>query len=143
MPNGDTATVALWNFSSDPSTIDTQYVADVDDTMDLYQLFSRQTVFERYIFPLRVGNRWLDMYENDTSFVAGIDSIEVPAGTFTRCFRVDRDWPGYRGNLWLRKWIDPEVGLVKWNEIKYDLGPFGPFAHDSAQLIRYSIAPVN
>jgi hypothetical protein len=140
LPNGEVATVATWSYSSDPGTVDTQYVCTVNDTLNCYMLRSTDRIFERYLFPLRVGSYWLGQSANDTSSVAGIDSVDVPAGSFIECYRIERGWPGRNEHPWLTRWVAPSIGVVQWHEVKYEFGPFMPYAYEDASLIRYHLA---
>jgi len=86
------------------------------DTVDIHTDTS-QTVpyrYERLVFPLELGREWVLPFGVDTSRVAEVGTIQVPAGTFTDAARVERVWNrDFEGGCdRSATWIAPNVGVV-------------------------------
>jgi hypothetical protein len=135
LDNGDTATV--WIYRS-LAGVDTELVTRNDDLVTRYVHDStgfHLTAF--YLFPLSVGEVWTDAFASDTSRVTAKESLTIPAGTFPETYRIARSYPGHPGYQWIETWFAPNVGIVKWVKMKYDLGPFSVYGIDTYTLIRY------
>src|ERR1035437_4544851 len=90
---GQTAdkSAAIWQFKY-PDRIDTQYVTVSGDTVRFspYISSSWSSYNNKIPFPLKVGNNWKGDYGNDTNYVAEINSIIVPAGSFSNAYKIIR-----------------------------------------------------
>ena len=71
------------------------------------------TVYVRFVLPLKVGNSWLGSNPLDSMWVAGRETVEVPAGVFHNAFRVEQQFWFFNQSNQTTYWIAPGVGIVK------------------------------
>jgi len=94
------------------------------------------TVYVRFVLPLKVGNSWLGSNLLDSMWVAGRETVEVPAGVFHNAFRVEQQFWFFNQSNQTTYWIAPGVGIVK-----RDVHNFG-FSENKIEtwnLLSYSI----
>ena len=86
------------------------------DTVDIYTDTAQTEPdrYERLVFPLELGREWVLPFGVDTSRVAEVGTIQVPAGTFTGAARVERVWNRdfEGGHDQSTSWIAHNVGVV-------------------------------
>jgi hypothetical protein len=118
------------------------------DTLETFDDSVGVPANERIVFPLELSSSWTGpVAVDDTSTVAQIGQIEVPAGKFNNGARIDRSWnlDFEEGGNWSQTWVVPDVGVVSryrrsqfsdgtkiivttneiWELIEYDLTTFG------------------
>lgn len=61
-----------------------------------------------FIFPLKIGNKWLISGTNEATVVAQ-ENVSVPAGTYINCFKIRYPYGSSYTDMWLAK----NVGIVK------------------------------
>jgi len=88
-----------------------------------------------------LGARWTDTSCGGTMIATNeaIESVTVPAGTFTGCVRVRKqdDYPGAAYPVWI-EWWKPGFGQVKWIDYNVDPSENPPIVY---QLIGYGSNP--
>lgn len=117
------------------------------DTIDFWTESRPQLMFlERFVLPMSRGTEWIAPIGADTSRVADIGTVTVPAGSFRGSAHIERKWnPGLCGDgNWSWTWIAPDVGVVSrymyskasdggstwftvnqtWELLEYHLGTF-------------------
>jgi hypothetical protein len=86
------------------------------DTVEIYTdtVQTEPDLLEWFVFPLEVGREWVLPYGVDTSRVAEVGTIRVPAGTFSSAARVERVWDTdfEGGGNWSTTWVARNVGIV-------------------------------
>jgi hypothetical protein len=109
LPDGLPATA--WEFAS-ASSIDTQYVSIVGDTVRVMTEPGNIWGSTKYVFPLQVGSAWSGDGGIDSSRVVAMGTVTVPAGSFTEAYRIEQ-WGGALNDYWfIDSWFVPHVGLV-------------------------------
>lgn len=85
--------------------------------------------------PIKPGTTWTGHVDTGTSgsnqmlvtvncSIRGVDeTVTVPAGTFTRCVRVDCSGVTNGAHVELHHWLAPGVGLVRAIEKQWGIGP--------------------
>ena len=64
-------------------------------------------------WPLRVDRMWYGNAERDVGFeVRAIETVEIPAGRFEKCFRIRARTAGSDSPIDF--WLAPDTGLVRW-----------------------------
>ncbi len=94
------------------------------------------TVYVRFVLPLKVGNSWLGSNLLDSMWVAGRETVEVPAGVFHNAFRVEQQFWFFNQSNQTTYWIAPGVGIVKKNIHNFG---FSENKIESWNLLSYSI----
>jgi hypothetical protein len=135
---GQTAdkSAAIWQFKY-PDRIDTQYVSASHDTIQFNPYISSSwfSYNNKIPFPLQVGNGWRGNYANDSTYVAEINSITVPAGTFTNAYKIVEGWGGFNDYGLIITWFVPKVGIVS----RYHKGWSFGMANETFTLVSYNI----
>lgn len=120
----------IWQFKY-PNRIDTGYVTVSQDTV---RLVSSGRSF-RILFPLQVGNKWVEDYVNDTNRVVGYGPITVVAGSFSGAYQIVESWGGFNDYGSIARWFVPAVGIVRMYHRGWSFGE----ANETYELIRYQI----
>jgi hypothetical protein len=126
----------IWQFKYS-DRIDTQYVTFSGDTVRFDPHISSpwSSYNNIFLFPLQVGNGWKDDYLLDSTFVAEINSIIVPAGSFMDAYKIVESWGGFNDYGSIISWFVPKVGIVR----RYHRGISFGEANDTFSLLSYNI----
>ncbi len=98
-----------WEFRSGLSA-DTQWVYVTDTSINLCSYLSATTL----MFPLDIGRKWsLNILNDDTTEVVGVETVTVPLGAVPFCYHVERAVTYL--DTWEQAdlWTAPNVGIVK------------------------------
>ncbi len=93
-------------------------------------------ILERFVLPLKVGNKWLGKSPFDSVSVVGRETVEVPAGVFHNAFRVEQQFWFFNQSNQTTYWIAPGVGIVKRDVHNFG---FSENKIESWNLLSYSI----
>lgn len=118
---------AVWVYAW-ADTVDTQYVAVVDDTVSIYPTRDTSFLAATYIFPLEVGTSWTYRHRlgNATSTVVETGAFSVHSGTYQDCFRIDTEIRGIAFDDFssCSIWLAPKTGVLwihLYEEFNYSL----------------------
>ena len=127
---------SIWQFKYS-DRIDTQYVTISQDTVIFAPAVNSpwSSYNTKIPFPLLIGNKWRGNYLNDSSYVAEINSISVPAGSFSNAYKIVEGWGGFNDYGSIISWFVPKVGIVR----RYHKGVSFGLANDTFTLVSYNI----
>jgi hypothetical protein len=135
---GQTAnkSASIWQFKYS-NRIDTQYVTVTSDTVHFDPHISSpwSSYNNIFLFPLQVGNGWRGDYVLDSTYIAEINSIIVPAGSFSNAYNIVERWGGFNDYGSITSWFVPKVGIVR----RYHRGISFGEANDTFSLVSYNI----
>jgi hypothetical protein len=123
----------IWQRRWSSGATDTQYVWIRDDTLRMFSHPGDPYYGRKFVFPLYLGKQWTGDFLRDTSKVTSIQTLPVPAGSFTTHL-VEQSWFGPNDYGHIMTWVAPNVGIVMlrrkemWN-----------FADEEWHLLRYII----
>jgi len=138
---GQVAKVWAYKYKSNTSIVhDTSYVV-VDSQLVKIYFYQYGSYYERrrYKLPVTVGSVWtIPQNLRDTTWVLGNYAVTVPAGTFANTYELRHERKPIV-NTWTNNkiWFSPQVGVVKFNQFEYDLGPV--LGNDLWELISYTV----
>ena len=127
---------AIWQFKYS-DRIDTQFVTVSGDTVRFNPHISSpwSSYNNIFLFPLKVGNGWKGDYLIDSTYVAEINSIIVPAGSFSNAYKIVESWGGFNDYGSIISWFVPKVGIVSL----YHKGWSIPVINETFNLVSYNI----
>ena len=133
--------VKIWLTTYD-AHIETTFVKGSSDTIELIpkSFVNRNWGWDRYVFPLEVGRIWQGRYlpPYDTCSVVEVDTVSVPAGTFSNAYLIEETCLYPNTYLWVSTWMVPKVGITRQHSVGIDLG----FQYDFTwELLRYNVSP--
>lgn len=93
---------------------DTIYVYVNRNTVYFYDDAYPTVADHKIEFPLEVGNYWINTDQvSDSSIVKNIESVTVPADTYSDAYRIERDWGSFNVYGHSVTWFVDNVGIVK------------------------------
>jgi len=112
----------VWVYSS-PHYLDTQYIATVDDRVEVFTDREVGLMYAYYEFPLAIGRYW-----DVLTFVPHPDIIDkapisVPAGDFRTAFNYTHAQMVFNHFWAIDAWLVPNVGMVRQTIHEFCLGP--------------------
>nr|NIT57921.1 hypothetical protein [Fodinibius sp.]NIV12778.1 hypothetical protein [Fodinibius sp.]NIY26503.1 hypothetical protein [Fodinibius sp.] len=127
----------VWLYESATKS-DTHYVSIQNDTVTIFYDVDDTVPFAKYIFPLKVGNKWIRSLTTDSIVVVSKDTISVPAGVFEPAFLIEEEWYQLNAGVHILTWLVPKVGIVKQKRFIFG---WGPIEKTKWELIDYFIKP--
>ena len=107
--------VSMWQSIGIVSgNVDSVFVSSSSNGIIVYASRNANSIINKYVFPLHVGDKWLMQHYLDTNKVTVRASFTVPAGTFAEAYRINRMFnslPGYNRTV-EEEWFVPNVGIV-------------------------------
>jgi hypothetical protein len=111
---GTNLKVRIWQYQY-LSRTDSMIVEISGDTVNVYPISPDiyQTPYERYIFPLHVGDWWSSAILMDTTEVMGKGPVSTPAIDFDISYRIQRRWFFMDNAGAVDYWFAAYFGMVK------------------------------